>query len=189
MSETTVSNKDTQQHEQLYHSSVEFLNNLESVKKFIQSRLHQYKLEGQYNPDDIINEVFLRWHKAVEEGKQVPVLAGWMRVTAHNIIRELKRKNERADLYEPSVLAELVPDTQKAADNEQHQFVRQALQLLSPEKRELLEFRFFQNLSWDDITNIYATRGQKTTAQTLRKRKQRAMDELRKVYLNIFEDK
>jgi RNA polymerase sigma factor (sigma-70 family) len=192
MHETNVSNKEAlQQNTEHYRQGVAFLNNLDGFQKFIKARLKSFNLNGQYSPDDIVNECFLRWHKAVEDGKEIPVLDGWMRKTAFNVIRELSRRNRKVDLREPTDLAESLPDAQEEADgdDEQHQTVHQALKQLSQEKQELLEFRFFQNLSWDDITDVYASRGQKNTSQTLRKRGQRAMDELRKIYLSILENK
>lgn len=115
-----------------YPQLAALLNDLDGFHKFVMHRLKAFHLAGQYSPEDIISESLLRWHKAVEAGKPIPVLDGWMRVTANYIICELKRKSQRADSYEPAVLAELISDKHEEADekSEQYQGVRQALQAL-----------------------------------------------------------
>lgn len=168
----------------------EFLNDLDGFRKFVMLRLRQFQLTDQYTPEDITNECFLRWHKAVGAGKSIPVLDGWMRLTAINIIRELSRKRLKSLSYEPIVLDELIASTQEEPenDNDQYQAVRQALQTLSPKNRALLELRFLQNMSWEEIANVYTSRGEKTTTLALRKRGQRALEALRREFLSILED-
>lgn len=191
MKHRIVSTKDAPQRlEERYLPLKAHLNDLDGFYKFIMVRLRQFRLNGRYGPDDIINECILRWYKAVEAGKPIPVLDGWMRLTAHNVVRELSRKNQKVHLYEPTVLAELIPEDLKETeqDNEQHSIVNQALQTLREDKRELLQLRFVHTLSWEAIAEVYITRGEKVSVSTLRKRGQRNVEELRKAFLKILQD-
>jgi RNA polymerase sigma factor (sigma-70 family) len=190
MKHRIVSTKDAPQRlEENYPQLNAVLSDMEGFKKFVMARL-KFQLDGRYSPDDIINECILRWHKAVEAGKPIPVLDGWMRLTAQNVVRELSRKNQKVYSYEPTVLAELIsgPHDEPKTEDEQHRAVHQTLQALPQEKRELLELRFFHNLSWKDIADAYTNQGKKTAVPALRKRGERAMEELRQVFLNILKD-
>lgn len=177
--------------QQRYPVLTELLEDIDGFQKFIQAKLRLYGLERHYNPDDILNECVLRWYKAVENGKLITSLAGWMRVTAFNIISELSRNTKRVNSYEPSILENLLPDAFDEADDEGEDYprlvVRRALNALSNDKRELLELRFFHGLSWDEVAAHFMARGEKVTVSTLRKRGQRAIDELRKNFLKILQ--
>ncbi|NEO57498.1 MAG: sigma-70 family RNA polymerase sigma factor [Okeania sp. SIO3B5] len=72
-------------------------NNRESDSLFVYiwMRLKQYKLNKFYQQNDILNEVYLRGIKALEEGKTINSLSGWIRGTAYNYIRELSRKESK----------------------------------------------------------------------------------------------
>ena len=161
----------------------------EDFHKFVRIRLRMFNLLGQYSPDDVVNECLIRWYTAVENGKKTPVLDGWMRSTAFNIVRELRRKTNKVDLYDPTILSELVaatPDDEDDEDDERRSFVLQALQTLSKKNQELLELRFFRNLSWDEVAVFYSSRGKTVSAIAARKRGQRALEELRKVFSEIL---
>jgi RNA polymerase sigma factor (sigma-70 family) len=178
--------------QQRYPVLTELLEDLDGFQKFILAKLRSFGLERHYKPDDILNECFLRWYKAVENGKSIPSLAGWMRVTAFNVISELSRETKKANPYDPSILENLLPDAFDEVDGQgednQQQAVRKALNALSDDKRELLELRFFHNLSWDGVAAHFMARGEKVTVSTLRKRGQRAIEELRKVFLRMLEN-
>ncbi|MEM1173127.1 MAG: hypothetical protein AAGJ08_29720 [Cyanobacteria bacterium P01_H01_bin.35] len=63
-------------------------NNPESDSLFIYiwMRLNQYKLNKLYQPNDILNEVYTRGIKALEKGKTINSISGWIRGTAYNYI-------------------------------------------------------------------------------------------------------
>ena len=175
-----------------YPVLTELLGDMDGFQKFILAKLRSVGLERHYNPDDILNECLLRWYKAVENGKSIPSLAGWMRVTAFNVISELSRETKRANPYDPSLLENLLADAVDEAGSEGEDdpqlVVRKALNALSDDKRELLELRFFHNLSWNEIADHFKVRGEKVSVPTLRKRGQRAVEELRKVVLKMLQN-
>jgi RNA polymerase sigma factor (sigma-70 family) len=173
-----------------YPELAELLDDLDGFCKFICIRLRNFKLDGRYSPDDIIGECILRWHQAVQNGKPIPYIMGWMKVTANYVVQELKRESNKAYPYDPSIV-ETLPDTSDVdglETIEQRQVVLKALAALPEDKRELLNLRFFQNLSWDAIAEVYVARGENVKASALRKRGQRAQEELRKVFLGLLQE-
>jgi len=173
-----------------YPQLTKLLDDLDGFQKFILICLRKYKLDGRYTPDDVTGECILRWHQASEKGKPIPNITAWMKLTAKYVIRELSRESNKAYTYDPSVI-EMLPDVAHGDDleaNEQKQVVRQALTALSKDKRELLELRFYQNLSWDEVTAFYMSHGEKVTTATLRKRGERGMKEMKKVFLEMLQE-
>lgn len=175
-----------------YPVLTELLEDMDGFQKFILAKLRSFGLERRYNPDDILNECLLRWYKAVENGRSIPSFAGWMRRTAFNVISELSRETKKVNVYDPSILENLLPDVFDEADGEGEDdprlVVRKALNALSDDKRELLQLRFFHDLSWDGIAAHFMARGEKVSVPTLRKRGQRAIEELRKVFLRMLQN-
>lgn len=159
---------------------------IDGFYKSILVRLRAFNLIGRYDPHDVINECLVRLDQAEKNGKFIPNLAAWLRLTTLNVIREFNRDTKKSDSYDPSVLGELIsePCTESnSEDDEQYRAVRQALDTLSEDKRELLELRFFHNLSWEEVAAHYTTRGKSVKVATLRKRGQRALEELREAFL------
>lgn len=170
-----------------YPELVELLDDLDGFHKFISIRLRQHGLERRYHLDDIVGECLLRWHAATLKGKPIPNIMAWMKRTAFNVVSELSRDAQKATPYDPSILMESVSTTIDDADcddrDEQRHVVRQALNTLSSHKRELLELRFVHGLSWEEIAIRFADRGESIKVATLRKRGQRALEDLRTSFL------
>ena len=160
----------------------------------VKARLRQFNLASNYSPEYIITQTIWRWDMHIKKGKQVPIIDGWMKLTAYHIILELKRQDNKVT-YDPSTLEsdpnllkammEVAENNTEDEDNEARQQLRVAMSKLSSDKREILELRFFQNLSWDEIAGYYTAKGNKVKVSTLRKRGNRALDKLRKIILGV----
>lgn len=135
--------------QQRYPQLVELLDDLDGFHKSTLIRLRSFKLDGRYTPDDVISECILRWHQASEKGKQIPNITAWMKLTATYVIQELKRESNKTHPYDPSIVETFldISHEDNLESKEQNQMVLTALAALSKDKRELLELRFFQNLS------------------------------------------
>jgi RNA polymerase sigma factor (sigma-70 family) len=163
----------------------------------VKARLRQFNLASNYSPEYIIMQTIWRWDMHIKKGKQVACIDGWMKLTALRVIQELQRQDNKVT-YDPSTLEtdphllkammEVIESNTKDEDNETRQQVRTAMSQLSEDKRELLELRFFQNLSWDEVASYYAANGSDIKVSTLRKRGERALDELRKIILGIVQE-
>lgn len=168
------------------------LNNstLADLRIFFRSRLQQFGL-GCYEPDDVINESIVRLDRAIKAGKQILNMEAWIRVTGLNYIRELSRKQKKCQAFDPLELDKHTQSEQRdfileEADTSEHSKVRQALQELKPQEREILELRFFENFSWQNIAQYLANKGDCATIDALRKRGERAIKRFREVFLSKY---
>ena len=186
-----VTQSSTQRTQQLLESRYpelsHLLEDMDGFYKSVQIRLRGFHLERRYSPDDIINECILRWHQAVEDNKPIFVLEGWMRLTALNVIRERNREAQKLKPYDPTIISQWVSDEMDCSGEdeeweEKYRRLHQSLKTLSDEKRELLNLRYFQGMSWEDVASVYADRGQNIKLPTLRKRGERALKELRNAF-------
>ncbi|MGD1716614.1 sigma-70 family RNA polymerase sigma factor [Dapis sp. BLCC M172] len=172
-------------------------NNCESDSLFvyIRMRLNQFKLNKLYQPNDILNEVYMRGIKALEEGKTINSILGWIRGTAYNYIRELSRQESKTKSFEELSMKEsnyvtksllqqeesLQPQVEEV--NNKVEQLNEALKNLTPEEQKLLNYKTVQGLSWQEIHNLEEYQG--ITPSALRKRKERIIKKLRQCYHSI----
>lgn len=160
---------------------------LEELKKRFYSFLRQYKLSNRYTPDDVINEVYLRFRKAESSGKPIGKLRAWCCSTGFNYVRELSRKHKQLPFDEidsgkvKSINLITNGLDEEAGDLEKLDIIYKALLELKPEEREILEMRWYEELSWEKIAVRLAQCGNAVKVTTLRQRGHRAEDKLRKI--------
>lgn len=154
-----------------------------SLRAFIRRTLRQQNL-GSIDAVEILGEVFLRGHKLTESGEiEIRNPAAWARKTALNYIRELGRKQKQTspldqeipDRTSPSLIDKLILE-------EDRSFINRALQELDPDQQKLLKLKIVDELSWAEIQRIFASEGEIVSEHALRKRKERALKQLRLVY-------
>ncbi|TBR56655.1 hypothetical protein B4U84_28870 [Westiellopsis prolifica IICB1] len=175
--------------------------NWNGLYKNVQARLRQFNMTNNYSPDVIIIETISRWDRNTKKGKQVPNVEAWMKLTALNCIRELHRQDHSAtaswkvnlcdpSTFEtnPSLLKAVIAKSESSIEDEgedRWQQVREAMSKLPEDKRELLELRIVQELSWNEVAGYYASQGKDVKVATLRKRGERALEELREALLEM----
>lgn len=171
------------------------------VYKNVQVRLRQFNMTKNYSPDDIIIETISRWDRKTKKGEQIPNVEGWMKLTAFNCIREFHRQDHRVtasmsvNLYDPStfetnpsLLQAVIAKSETSIEDEgedRWQQVREVMSKLSEDKRELLELRVIEELSWNEVASHYAAQGKNVKVAALRKRGERALEELREALLEM----
>lgn len=169
--------------------------------KHVQARLRQFNMINNYSPDDIIIDTISRWNKKTKKGEQVPNVEAWMKLTALNCIRELYRQDHRVtvsmrvNLHDPStfetnpsLLQAVIAASETNIEDEgedRWQQVREVMSKLPEDKRELLELRVVEELSWNEVGSRYAAQGKNVKVATLRKRGERALEELREALLEM----
>jgi RNA polymerase sigma factor (sigma-70 family) len=166
--------------------------NLKNLLLHFSIRLRQYGLLGIYESEEVLYEVGSRFWDTLQKGKNVPIPnpEAWARITGRNIIHELSRKQKKYQTVEPNKL-ELVVATDEEISltlekQEESDRIHDALKQLKSETQELLKLRFFQGLSWQEIAEHLAQNGQNVSVATLRKRGERAINQLREVYFEKF---
>ena len=159
--------------------------NPNNLRQYFECRLKKFQLFGIYELDELLNEIGLRYFKAIQKGNTIPILEAWVKVTGFNIIHEMKRK-QKCQNIDHNILESVVASGEDISLNlinqEESERVHDAVQKLSSENQQLINLRFFLGLSWSQIAQHLNQNGNKVAVATLRKRGERAINELRKVY-------
>lgn len=154
------------------------------VNHFIKRTLKQFHLNNTC-VGDVISEVYLRGVKLIDSGKEIRNPGAWIRVTAYNVIREMHRQKQQE--HPNSELVELKVSPQETEHNQEKEQnflkLKHLLQSLKEKDRQILELRFFQDKSWQEVTDYLNSRGESLTNATVRQRGSRALKRLKKVYL------
>ena len=168
-----------------------------SLAYFIRRILRQFDLNTVYTENDILNEAYLRGEKLARSGTAILCPEAWLRKTALNIVREWSRKARRHRLVALDRLAAndrdkiendvttnrantLVDEEVIAADFEA---VRVALQELTESDRAILQLKVIQGYSWKQVSESLVRAGEPPQSEAaLRKRKQRILEQIRKLY-------
>ncbi len=121
-------------------------------------------VKDTYLAEDLFQDVFikiidtLKNKRYTEEGKFLP----WALRIAHNLCVDYFRKVKRApairtsdnkDIFELLQISEEAPDA-KVMQGQSHERVRQMLNLLPEEQREIIVLRHYANLSFKEIAVI-----------------------------------
>jgi len=145
--------------------------------------LRQFRLHKLYDEAFLLNEAYIRAIACIRRGLEIRNASAWLRGTIFRIVRELSREQQRTIPLEETfwdIHTIVSPD-----EDLQDELLRlsTAIQLLSLQDQELLQMKVVENLSWTEIREIWKTRGYGDCAEaTLRKRKERALSQLRKIY-------
>ncbi|MEL7034597.1 MAG: sigma-70 family RNA polymerase sigma factor [Cyanobacteria bacterium J06592_8] len=163
-----------------------------SILVFIRSRLIQFNLQKAYSEMCILNEVYVRAVNKIKQGEIIKIPHAWIRATAYNYIRELSRDwHKVAHLEDPqhyheysSVLEDIEPYFLSFIRQEelklQQTLIRKAFEQLSSSEQQLLHLKIIQGLSWKQIQDL--DEYQNCSLVGLRKRKQRVLEKLHKIY-------
>lgn len=154
---------------------------------FVRTRLRQFHLEKSYQEAFILNEVYIRAREKIQQGEVIRLPSAWIRQTAYNCIRELSREQRRSVEFQEDYLQEptfkpLEPEglTQDLA------IMGKALDGLESLDRTLLELKVVEGLSWKEIRALLFKDGYGDYSEdALRKRKERALRNLRNIYHSL----
>lgn len=161
---------------------------------FFRLRLTQVGLKGRYQPEEILSEAVLRLEYALEMGKNIYNREAWLKTTGFFYILELRRHESKfatlnIDVNETSSKSVYIQNSytigvEQLETEETYQLLGKSILELQASERELLVMRFYDNMSWDEIAQLYASRGETISVTTLRQRGSRVLKCLRKVYLD-----
>lgn len=157
----------------------------------IQRSLQQFHLDSQLEAGDVLIEAYLRTQTQIEAGTPIRNIPAWLNRVSYNIIREKSREKGRDN----RLIDRLKPSTAKHmghtyGDVEDFEALFSALNQLEGSDLELLILRIVKGLSWREIANLSIQRGEDgknphVLQQKLRKRGERALKRLRKIFRSI----
>jgi DNA-directed RNA polymerase specialized sigma24 family protein len=147
--------------------------------------LRQFRLSGTYEVREVIAEAYTIGIRQIESGTTIEKPSPWMRTTCLNVIRELGRKQRKADnpKWDQEGLTSADTALSKLILGEDLETLRLALKKLSPDDRALLHARFALNQSWQEIGDSLSSSAEhKLNACAARQRGFRVLQKLRRSY-------
>ena len=157
---------------------------------WIKHQLKQRNLHETFDAIEILNEVYLRTRKSIEDGTEIEDYIAWIRQTCYLVVlekrTELSREKNRIEKIAKASLLDndkAEKETETTFSNDLNKSIlKQAITCLSPQENQLINSRFVNGLSWNDIQNDTE---EITSLPTLRKRGQRALSRLKSAFHSI----
>ncbi|NJN13429.1 MAG: sigma-70 family RNA polymerase sigma factor [Richelia sp. RM1_1_1] len=156
----------------------------------IRNRIYALKLSSSISEEDVIQYVVMCLVETLRSGTQVNHPVAWSKLVSERYIQKLYKKHRVSVAIESDKIEYLANRRCDEKDfYENNEEIVKKIQQLKPANREIVEMRFFQNLSWSQIAEILSHQeGKQIRVVTARKRGERALEELRKIYFNKLID-
>lgn len=156
-----------------------------SVYAYIRQQLLFFHLSGYYSENYIINEVYLRGISKIDK---INNLRPWIKGTARLVIKELARKDSKVISSDGESFFELIQEEEEETNLEESiETLNKALKQLNPIDQRLVNLKIVENKSWSEIRDVMRNEGHGDELEaTWRKRKERTMRKLRKIYHQLI---
>jgi DNA-directed RNA polymerase specialized sigma24 family protein len=151
----------------------------------VSQMLYRFRLSQTYLAREIITEAYVLGIEKIESGTFIQIPLAWLRKTCFNVIRDLRRQQDKAEnpkldptLCEPgdAVFSTLIVQ-------EDWKALRLAVERLTPAEQRLLYIRICEGVSWQTVSGLTLTIGEEPlSAGTARQRGSRALKKLRQHY-------
>lgn len=152
---------------------------------FVEHKLWQFRLRGTYEDKDVLIEAYSVAMKRIAAGEMIEKPFPWLRTTCFNIVRELRRKQDRIE--QPKLdPTDLTPSNEVISEmifSEDVKAIRLGWQKLTPKEQDLLREKYIKGRSWQQI--VESLSGQRTDANTIRQKGHRARQRLKQFYEEI----
>ncbi|MEL7354679.1 MAG: sigma-70 family RNA polymerase sigma factor [Cyanobacteria bacterium J06560_5] len=180
---------------QQFDSAISYLYNergedVLAVLGFIHKKIRQFHLNTDVYI--VINEVYFRGLKFLDNGGEIYSPFPWIRQTAYNIIREMSRMQKNV-IVNSEVLEKIclsTADVEPMQDSEQPEWLllNSAFAELRPDEQKILKLRWIEDSSWKEIAQVLSHNSEKVKADTARKRGARALQSLRTHYQSVKQE-
>lgn len=155
-----------------------------SLKIYIRNRLYMMKMNNFLTEDDVISYACLELVQAYKSGKFINSPLAWSKVVSERYIISQRKKASRSEPTELEKIEFFANHQENQTSYEEREELNQKIKQLKSTTQEILKWRFFQNLSWEEIANLLSQQeGKLVNAATARKRGERALKELRNLYI------
>jgi RNA polymerase sigma-70 factor (ECF subfamily) len=153
------------------------------------------KMGNRDDVEDIAQEVFIRVHRSLPQFKFNASFFSWIyRITMNLCIDEIRKRKIRRVLSLDFLTEDAIEKNRKSQDiptpsdsvlsEEKKEMVRSAIRRLSPEHREVLTLREYQDLSYDEIAETLGL-----TLEAVKSRIFRARSEMKNMLSGYFKER
>jgi RNA polymerase sigma-70 factor (ECF subfamily) len=132
-------------------------------------------LEDADRSDDVLQEVWLTTYKTINTLRDASAFSVWLYRTARNRAIRMLRDESRYVFVEQYDESDLINDDCESLLFDDINKLHRVLTTLSPEKKEVVILRFFEEMSYQEISDIVGC-----SIGTIRSRIHYAKQELRK---------
>lgn len=149
----------------------------------IKSRLAT--LKTNLSEEDVLHYVILSLIETIKSGKEVRNPVSWGKTVAERYISKqykLCRQSIAVESGTLEFLENLHRPEVSSLDTDDTEYLNSLIERLKHPERQLIRWRFFDNLSWAQIAVRLSTPTKSVSEQTARKRGERALDALRSLY-------
>jgi RNA polymerase sigma factor (sigma-70 family) len=150
----------------------------------IRNRLNTLKINTVLSEEDVIQYVILCLIETLRAGTQINHPVAWARLVGERYINKQYKKYRMTEATESDKIEHLATrNNQENRSFEDKTDLLQKIEQLKPISRQIVMMRFFEGLSWNEIASILSKEENKNlNAVTVRKRGERAINELRSYY-------
>ncbi|WP_414755905.1 RNA polymerase sigma factor [Anabaena sp. CCY 9910] len=136
--------------------------------------------------EDVIQHVILCLIEALRAGTQINHPVAWARLVSERYVNNKYKKYRMTEATELDKIEHLATrNNQENRCYEDEADLMQKIEQLKPISKQILIMRFFEGLSWNEIAYLLSKQENKNlNAVTMRKRGERAINELRSYYVN-----
>jgi RNA polymerase sigma factor (sigma-70 family) len=142
-------------------------------------------MSNRLSVEDVIQHVELCLHEKLESGEQIYSLIPWARVVSERYISAQRKKLRNFEPSEPDKIEHMA--NRQSNHNlpfDEKEELHEKINQLKPENKKILDLSFFKGYSGKEIAEFLSKEyGTIVRVDAVRKKKERAMDELRKKYL------
>ncbi len=112
--------------------------------------------------DEITQAVFIKLYKSLNQFRGESKLTTYLyRITVNMSLNHLKKINLNKSRIQKSIELENMSDNTRAHKDvelmEKENFIRKSIESLPPQQRAVFILRFYENLSYDEISQILGT--------------------------------
>ncbi|WP_134687320.1 RNA polymerase sigma factor [Brevibacillus migulae] len=145
------------------------------------NRYLRYRVHNSWDADDLTTTVFLKALEKFDQYSRTNPFASWIFRIAHNAFVDFVRKNREIPVEHDDYLADETDETwqpeQQVLTNEEIALLRDRLELLTQDQRDVLTLRYFGDLKIHQVAEVLGK-----TESSVKMISYRALQQLKKLY-------
>lgn len=145
------------------------------------NRYLRYRVHNSWDADDLTTTVFLKALEKFEQYSRTSPFASWIFRIAHNAFVDFVRKNRELPVDQDELLSGEIDDTwqpeRQALTNEEIRLLKDRLDLLTQDQRDVLTLRYFADLKIHQVAEVLGK-----TESSVKMISYRALQQLQKMY-------
>jgi RNA polymerase sigma factor (sigma-70 family) len=145
------------------------------------NRYLRYRVHNTWDADDLTTTVFLKALEKFDQYSRTSPFASWIFRIAHNTFVDFIRKNREMPMDQEEFLGGAPDDTwqpeRHVLTNEEIQLLRDRLDLLTQDQRDVLTLRYFADLKINQVAEVLGK-----TESSVKMISYRASQQLQKMY-------